>query len=225
MQNSSNTAFRLMLKLLKENLKHPLPGRDAQFMMTPKTHHMEQRFSFDEDSARKAAVLIMLYLKNDKIKTVLIKRTEYNGVHSSQISFPGGKYEKHDPSLYYTALREAQEEIGINITDIEKIGNISDLYIPPSNFLVTPFLAYTDKQLSFTKDPMEVESILEFELSQLIDDKFVEEKLVYSAGEINIVAPCFNINNSIIWGATAMMISELKIIIKNIPDIASILQS
>jgi len=225
MKNSSKTAFKRLITLLNEQLKLPLPGRNAQFIMTPKTPQMELRFSIDRDSAKKAAVLILLYSADNKIKTVFIKRTAYNGVHSSQISFPGGKFESTDQSLYETACRETYEEIGINTSDINYIGKISDLFIPPSNFLVSPFIAYTDTEPIFNIDPTEVEDILEVKLAQLFDESVVVEKHVYTSGSIDIIAPCFYLNSSTIWGATAMMISELKVIVKNIPEAGSILRS
>ncbi len=225
MKSTANKAFKHIIVLIKEQLKLPLPGKDAHYIMTPKSHNMEQRFSFDKDSVRKAAILMLLYLKDDEIKTVLIKRTAYNGIHSNQISFPGGKFEDYDLSLYDTACRETYEEIGINSKCVKYIGRISDLYIPPSNFLVSPFIAYTDEIPLFKTDPTEVESILEVGLGHLFDESVVVEKLVYTSGSINIIAPCYYINDTIIWGATAMMISELKVIIDNIPEAASILQS
>ncbi|MCD4680247.1 MAG: CoA pyrophosphatase [Bacteroidales bacterium] len=220
-----NISFNSFVDLLKKQIKLPLPGEDAQYIMAPKTHLMDQRLSIDHDSVKKAAVLILLYSSANEIKTVLIKRTAYNGVHSKQISFPGGKSEVSDKSLYHTACRETYEEIGIKTSDVKLIGKISDLYIPPSNFLVSPYIAHTNTYPLFRTDPTEVESILEVKLSHLLKDSVISEKEVYTAEKNNIKAPCFYINNAVIWGATAMMISELKIIINEIQNADSILLS
>lgn len=225
MGNITKTTFTRFINLLQDQLDRPLPGKYAQNIMIPKTHDSQMRFNFDEVSARNAAILIMLYLKNKSIYTVLIKRNSYPGVHSNQISFPGGKTEDEDKSLAHTACREAHEEIGIKIKSIGIIGNLSNLYIPPSNYLVSPFVAYYENIPVFHADHSEVERILEIKLSGILDERSLTEEIVYSSGKEKIKAPCFQINDNVIWGATAMIISELKVIINKNKELSSILQS
>lgn len=221
----NNTSFERFLVLLREQLQLPLPGKKAQLLMVPEIHRNNDSYGICDEYAKKAGILILLFSRNNSIKTILIKRTEYDGVHSKQISFPGGKHESLDKSLFHTACREAHEEIGIPCSEIELLGKISELYIPPSNFLVSPYIAFTDISPTFKGDPSEVESIIEIDLNSFLNSKTIVEKEVYSANNKPIVAPCFYINGYIIWGATAMIISEFITIIKTLPDIRTILRS
>jgi len=167
-----------------------------------------------EKNPRDAAVLILLYPnKENKINILLTKRASYNGTHSGQISFPGGKKEVNDMDLYQTAIREATEETGVLKSDITFIKQLSKTYIPPSNFWVHPFLAITNKTPIF-KPNYEVETIIEFPLKELLDDKNILIKKISTSYMKNADTPCFIFKNEIIWGATAMILSEIKDLIK-----------
>lgn len=158
---------------------------------------------------KKAGVLVLFYPDKGNTMLVFIRRAEYPGVHSGQISFPGGGREPQDASMTETALREAEEEIGINRRDVEVIGQLSDLFIPPSNFLVTPVVGYLDYRPAFHPDPGEVSGIIEISVADLLSERTVMEKEITVFPAMKLRVPCFYVNEQVIWGATAMMLSEL----------------
>jgi 8-oxo-dGTP pyrophosphatase MutT (NUDIX family) len=138
-----------------------------------------------------------------------MKRTEYPGVHSGQISFPGGGREPGDTDIVDTALRETEEEIGIKKESITTIGTLTDLYIPPSNFLVTPVIGYINERPVFHPDPEEVDEVVEVALEKIMDTNTKQEKEITIFPDIKIKVPSYYTNGHVIWGATAMMLSEL----------------
>lgn len=161
-------------------------------------------------NATRSAVLVLLYPRGDAATTVLIKRTAYEGVHSAQVSFPGGRHEEQDGDQYTTAVREAHEEIGIHPQGIEMIGPLTRLYIPPSKYLVYPFVASTEGRPDFTPDPHEVQQVIELDLETLLDDSRVRRKTMMLATGAVTEIPYFEIHGHEVWGATAMILSELK---------------
>lgn len=201
--------FNDFVNELKWQLDKPLPGFKAQIRMTSIDRSNESEFKAKYTTAKKGAVLIFLYPYKNSIYSVFIRRQEYEGVHSGQISFPGGRFEDSDKSLINTALREAKEEIGVDISRVEIIGQISKLYIPPSNFLVFPVIGITDERPDFFADNKEVKEILEIKFSNFLNDKNIDYKEITVFNKLKITAPCYNINGNIIWGATAMILSEL----------------
>ncbi|HSH50364.1 MAG TPA: CoA pyrophosphatase, partial [Bacteroidales bacterium] len=150
---------------LKEEFKKELPGEMAQNKMAPKIRRHFKTFS----KRRNAGILILLFAKNNQLYTVCIKRTEYNGAHSGQISFPGGKFEPGDQTLEQTALRESKEEIGIDPEKVSVLGKLTPLYIPVSNFYVLPFVGFYASAPKFNREPDEVEKIIEIPLSDLLN--------------------------------------------------------
>lgn len=162
------------------------------------------------ENARKAAVMMLFYPKNGIIHLVLIVRNSYPGVHSSQIAFPGGKAENNDSDFKATALRETHEEIGIHPDKIIVIRDFTSVFIPSSNFLVHPFLGISLTELEFTLQKEEVAGILEIPLSLLLDDSIITQKKLETSYAKSINIPCFQIEENLVWGATAMMLSELK---------------
>jgi 8-oxo-dGTP pyrophosphatase MutT (NUDIX family) len=165
-------------------------------------------------SARTAAVLILLYPKNNVMHLVLIVRNSYEGVHSSQIAFPGGKTEPFDTSLFETALRETHEEIGVLPEKIKLIKELTPLYIPPSNFMVHPFLGYCEEIITVIKNEREVSEIIEVPLTLLDDESIVSSVTISNSYMNKANVPAFLVEKQTIWGATAMMLSELKDIMK-----------
>ena len=158
---------------------------------------------------KKAAVLLYCYPKNDIMHLSLIKRTNYLGVHSGQISFPGGKYESEDKSLEKTAIRECFEELGTIIKTSNILTPLTPLYIPPSNFLVNPFVGHDNFYPKFSINSREVASLIEIPLFKLLELKIKQKKL--KKGPLKgIKVPCFIYQNHLIWGATAMILSEFK---------------
>jgi 8-oxo-dGTP pyrophosphatase MutT (NUDIX family) len=158
----------------------------------------------------------LFYPKNGRTHLVLIVRNSYQGVHSAQIAFPGGKYEPRDQIFENTALRETHEEIGIPPSSIEIKKAFTRLYIQPSNFMVYPFLGICKEEIVFIPDNNEVADIIELPLSVFLgDDIIVSVKITTSYAE-NIMVPAFKIKEHIVWGATAMMLNELKEVLKKV---------
>jgi len=154
---------------LEHRLQRPLPGRAAQLRMTSLARLHRLLNGSVPDDARLSSVLILLYPDHEAIAFPLMLRPEYRGVHSGQISLPGGKSEETDESIVYTALREAREEIGIDAGQVQVIGRLTEMYIPPSNFLVTPVVGFLPVRPVFRPDPGEVVRILEATLGELTD--------------------------------------------------------
>ena len=164
---------------------------------------------------RPGSVLILLYEKEGRILFPLIKRNEYKGAHSGQVSFPGGKAEAGEDAIE-TALREAEEEIGINPDTVSVVGRLSEFYVIPSNFLVTPVVASTSITPEFRPDPYEVQRILHADLADIVRDDAVKTKEIIAGGSFRLNAPHFEIEQEIVWGATAMMLNELRLVIQEI---------
>jgi 8-oxo-dGTP pyrophosphatase MutT (NUDIX family) len=137
-------------------------------------------------------------------------------VHSAQIAFPGGKYEIDDENFAYTALRETHEEVGIHPDKIQILKPFTQLYIPPSNFIVHPFLGISKDELVFVPQPSEVADIIELPLSVFLSDSIVVETKVPTSYSVESSVPAFKIENHIVWGATAMMLNELKEVLKEV---------
>lgn len=209
-QFSENKLFDTWIDSLKKKLKQPLPGEEAQFMMAPATRKLIQTPSV----AIPSSVLILLYPYQDEVYTVVMQRPDYDGAHSGQISLPGGKYEQNDMSMLDTALREAFEEIGVNRDDINIIGELTPLYIPPSNFIVYPFIGYMPSRPEFFADPSEVREIIEFRLQVLSQKECRTNRMLHLRNSMKIEAPGFLVNEHFIWGATAMIFSELMSVLE-----------
>lgn len=207
--------FDLFLNTVPKILKQTLSGEVAHHKMAP-PERKELMKNFAGSDFRKAAVLMLFYPKENKTHLALILRTSYNGVHSSQVAFPGGKVENFDANHQETALRETQEEIGISPKKISIVRPFSQIYIPPSNFMVYPFLGYATQELQFVLDPKEVAGIVEFPISELLNDASVVSKKMDTSYSESIEVPSFKINEHFVWGATAMMLSELKDILKSV---------
>ncbi len=188
-----------------------LPSTSAHIKMAPLERVKLIKEGFDNlDNTRKAAVMMLFYPKNEITHLVLIVRNSYPGVHSSQIAFPGGKAEEFDLDFKATALRETHEEIGIHPDKITVIRDFTSVYIPPSNFLVYPFLGISSTELEFTLQEEEVAGIVEIPLSLLLEDSIITMKTLETSYAKSIEVPCFQIEEHLVWGATAMMLSELK---------------
>ena len=196
----------------------PLPGQVSQFKMAPPFRkELLERSKEAINFAKKAGVLALIYPdKNYQASLVLILRKTYEGVHSGQVGFPGGKLEKHDSSLEMAALREANEEIGVPISEIKILKQLTELYIPPSNFYVQPYLGISRNNLSFYKEDSEVEEIIEVPLKHFFNDDLVISKTVSTSYNVDVEVPAFYLNEYIVWGATAMILSEIKDLLKQL---------
>lgn len=209
--------FDAFLKYLPKIAKENLIGEEAHEKMMPAERiTIFKNLDLDKIVARKACVLMLLYPKNNETYLVLILRNSYKGVHSSQIGFPGGKVENSDLSLEDTALRETFEEIGIDRKLITVIKSFTEIYIPPSNFKVYPFLGYSQEELTFVPDNREVSGIIEMPLSILLDEKILVTKTLSTSYMEEVGVPAFKFKNYYIWGATSQMLNELKEVIKKV---------
>jgi len=203
--------LNLVSDTLKKALQKPLPGEAAHAEMAPIGRQLRDIALKKHSNPKKSAVLVLLFPDGNEVKTVLMQRNAYKGVHSKQISFPGGKIEKQDKSLEQTALRETEEEIGVNQNEVIILGELTQLFIPPSGFLVNPFVGVCNSKPTFIPEEKEVSSLLFPTLNLLLDPK-TKTTGTFSSGisGFQITAPCFNIHNHLVWGATAMIISEFN---------------
>lgn len=212
---------------LKAALQEDLPGPLAHRKVAPADRVkgiIEQKWPED---AKRSAVTFLLFPKNNRIFTVFMKRPEYSGVHSGQVSLPGGQREYSDFSLKETAIREYFEETQVQLTSNHFLGQLTEFYIPPSNFLVQSFVAFIEELPPLIPEELEVDSLHEISLEDLFNPAcFTTEEIVIrnrSKNNYIIKAPCYKVKELTIWGATAMMISELEYIFKKY-DIPTILQ-
>lgn len=207
--------FQDFLKYVPNIIPVKLPAVESHLKMAPK-ERIEGLKNLDVNALnpRMAGVMMLFYPKQEKTHLVLIVRNTYEGIHSAQIAFPGGKFEKDDFNFENTALRETHEEVGIEREKIEIVKNFSPMYIPPSNFLVHPFLGIAREELSFYPDIREVAGIIELPLSIFLNDEIIIEARLSTSYGANILVPAFNIQNHVVWGATAMILSELRDVLK-----------
>lgn len=191
---------------LRNRLQNELPGWQAQSNMATRVHR-EARIK-PPAVTRKAGVMILLYPDKDQLWMPLIQRTTYRGVHSGQMALPGGKIDPEDDDITETALRETREEIGVDVKRDQVLGILSDLYIPPSNIMVTPIVAMISQKPTYQPEPSEVADTFDISLEDLLKPEHVSELEVARFNDTPLEAPAFVIRERIIWGATAMMLSE-----------------
>lgn len=207
--------FEKLIEVLNPEKTFSLPGEEAQFKLSPLGRATKEKALKQATQIRKSAVLILFYPHEGDTYISMIRRNDYRGIHSGQISFPGGKVEDHDEDHMATAYRETEEEIGVSKKELNHLGELTDLFIPPSNFLVKPYMAYSEKRPVYDPDPREVQEVLEVPLSHLMEPKNVVETTVISGyRNMRIKTRGIQFNDHLIWGATAMMISELNVLIK-----------
>ncbi len=208
--------FDEFVHLTPKIAKVSLPATVSHLKMSPVERRLQLlNHDYNVEVAREAAVMMLIYPQNDTAMIALIVRNSYKGVHSSQVAFPGGKVEK-DESLLNAALRETYEEIGVDPKDIKIVCSFSNVFIPPSNFNVFPFLGFCTSQPKFIPDPREVAAMALFPLSDILDDNSLTMQNVIASYSTDIVVPAFKLGETVIWGATAMMLQELKDVVKSL---------
>ena len=210
-----NYMYRTLIDRLSARLKQALPSALAHDPLRavpvgnviPKFEH--------KLPPKPGSVLILLYEREGEIFFPLIKRPEYNGAHSGQVSLAGGKAEKGEDTIQ-TALREAEEEIGIDPAQVQVIGRLSDFFVIPSNFLVTPVVASFQGEPVFRPDPHEVVRILHGSINDLVREDAIRVREITAAGRYRMNAPHFEIEEEVVWGATAMMLNEFRFVLQEI---------
>lgn len=204
--------YSSILKYLEEALQRELPGLEAHAKMLPPGRRLKT-MEDELASVKQSSILLLLFPEGEQIYTCLTKRPPTMTFHPGQISFPGGKVEKEDLSAEMTALREAREEIGIDTSNIRMLGKLTDLYVEVSKFSIQPFLAWADKKPEFRLNVGEVEDLILFPLSDFVSNENISEtELDTITGPLRI--NYYPFNDEIIWGATAMILSELIEILK-----------
>ncbi|GAA4239588.1 CoA pyrophosphatase [Postechiella marina] len=208
--------FNKFLDSISKIKNIPLPGEVSQLKMVPPfRQELVKKQKKAKKKVKHAGVLALFYPDEiNKTKFILILRKTYKGVHSAQVAFPGGKLEPQDPSIEYAAVRETFEEVGVPIQDIEVVKPITQVYIPPSNFYVQPFIGIVKSTPNFIKQEYEVERLIEVDLKYFLEDERVILNTVNTSYSVDVEVPAFKLNNYIVWGATAMMLSEIKDLLK-----------
>lgn len=201
------------IEQLSRSLKETLPGPGSQSKMAPGI-----RLGNNHDHYRNAAVLIILYPKENRWHLVLMKRPEYSGVHSNQVSLPGGIHEATDTDLGVTALREAREELGIDDKKIRLLGQLSKLEIPVSGIEVSPYIGVYSETPVFHPEPAEVSYLIEVALSDLLSHDTVKEEIRTILCKV-VKVPFFQVGAEQIWGATAMILSEFNDVVRNLEGV------
>ncbi len=201
--------FESLILRLERALKAPLPGKLAQMNMSPLPVDMRRFEPILPENHRKSGVLILFYPDSMGAFFPLIKRPEYPGFHSGQVAFPGGKMEITDENIVQTALREAEEEVGVDRSKVHVLGSLSDLYIPTSNFLVSPVIGFLESRPEFIPEEKEVSRIIQTELPLLFNPEIRKRKILTLGQNINLDTPFYEIDGEMVWGATAMILSEL----------------
>ncbi|MDG1731294.1 MAG: CoA pyrophosphatase [Algibacter sp.] len=210
--------FEEFLKSVSKIKNIQLPAETSHLKMVPPFRRellKQQQEAIKK--AKHAGVLALFYPdKKEQTKFILILRKTYKGVHSAQVAFPGGKLEAQDTSLQDTALRETYEEVGVPIEAVQVVRKISQVYIPPSNFYVQPFIALTQVMPKFIKQDDEVEALIEVSLKHFLDKQSLITQKVKTSYSVEVEVPAFKLNDYVVWGATAMMLSEIKDLLKQL---------
>lgn len=201
---------------LSERLSAPLPGWKIQQEMSV-THRGKLTFDINTDTPPvESSVLIMLFEKEGEYYFPLIKRALYPGIHSGQIGLPGGKTEPEDFSRIETALRETEEEIGVNSKRIKVIGLLSRLHVQASNYNVQPVIGIYSDIPEYLPDPGEVSEVIECKVKGLLNSTTKKEKELLVRNRYRVLAPYYDIAGHVVWGATAMILNEFKAIIQTL---------
>ena len=205
-------SFESQIGALRNRLEKTLPGLSAHLTMAPGLRKTPDLLSISNKPCRQAGVLALLYPQQDQSPAVLLtKRREDLPEHAGQISFPGGRQEAQE-TLVQTALRETEEEIGLAATHIQVIGALSPIYIDVSNYCVHPFVGFLEyAPSSFTIQEDEVQKVLPLSIAELASPTNKRKETRILRGH-PVEVPFFFVNQEVVWGATAMILAELLMI-------------
>ena len=207
------SSINRLVKLLEERLKEPLPGTSAH-LITKVQSKIEFNFPESSKDAKKASVLILLFPYSNNIHFFLTQRTLAVEHHKGQISLPGGTCEKNEKTIN-TALRETEEEIGVDKNEVEIIGELTPFFTPTSGFIVHPFIGWCNRRPKTNKQTDEVHTLFSASLSQLLNDQILElENWNLRGYEAKV--PFYNFDGHKVWGVTAAILSEFKLILNDL---------
>ncbi len=198
---------------LKRRLELSLPGNESHEIMRPSLINGERIRFNNSRKPRDGAVLILFYEKDGQLRFPLIQRPPYNGPHGGQISLPGGKWEDGDQDLFQTALREAEEEIGIHANKTTVLGSLSSFAVPASNHQVLPVIGLYPEIPIYQPDDIEVDEVVDVALDELIDESNLKRTEIVVGNNVRLDSPYFDLGKKVVWGATAGMLSELRHIV------------
>jgi 8-oxo-dGTP pyrophosphatase MutT (NUDIX family) len=207
--------FDAFAKKLANAFGHPLPGKVGQQQLKPYLKISRQMDAPQLLKPKTAAVMSLLFPVAGIPHMLFIERPMYDGVHSGQIAFPGGRVERNDSTTLDAALRETEEEIGIPKTAIRVAGALTEVYVLASNFMVHPFAGIVEALPELVLDEKEVASVLQVPLYAFFEKDVLKEKPIKNSLGFTLMAPYYDLNGKVLWGATAMMVSELCAVIRN----------
>lgn len=206
--------FDELTRFLEKRVQLSMPGDVAHLKMKPKMSNGSPLNLKHSTPPRKGGVLILLYEDEGKVHFPLIQRPNYDGIHSGQMALPGGRYEEEDQDQYQTALRETNEEIGVDHNKIEIIGSLSEFFVAASNYMVLPVIGKIDFKPKFIPEPREVSEIVTPPIIHLVDPMRLKEKEITVRKDFKLQCPYYDLEGRTVWGATAMMLSEMVEILK-----------
>ncbi|MEO9871412.1 NUDIX hydrolase [Ekhidna sp.] len=210
--------FDELTRFLEKRVQLPLPGNSAHELMKPRLPNGAPIKMNHASNPRKGGVLILLYRDGENTYFPLIQRPHYEGIHSGQMALPGGRFEEWDGNQYETALRETREEIGVQEGKVEIIGSLSEFFVAASNYMVLPVIGKIDHKPGFIPEPREVADIVTPAVQDLINPTNLKEKEIIVQSGFKMQCPYFELQGRTVWGATAMMLSELVEILKEFGD-------
>lgn len=206
--------FDELTRFLEKRVRLSMPGNTAHQMMKPKMANGAPLNLKHSTPPRKGGVLILLYEDDGVVRFPLIQRPNYEGIHSGQMALPGGRYEEEDKNQYQTALRESNEEIGVDQNEVEVIGSLSEFFVAASNYMVLPVIGKITAKPTFIPEPREVDEIVTPSVNHLVDPKRLKEKEITVSSGFKMHCPYYDLEDRTVWGATAMMLSEMVAILK-----------
>ena len=209
--------FSERISALRNITTNNLPGEQAHSDLMPVNRPFSSQVKMNAQDFRQSAVAMVLYEDGNELMSLLIQRPFYEGVHSRQIAFPGGKRDPEDPNIEFTARRECMEEVAIPMEDLSLLGRLTDVYIPTSKFIVSPHLFAVDSLPDLIPDEREVDEIIPFNVSRLLEaDSINYTDMNFGNGFKQKNVPYFAIEDKIVWGATGMILCEFRTILRQI---------
>lgn len=174
-----------------------------------------QKQPYNVTTERRAGVLLMFYPKRGAPHVLFTKRSKEVAEHKGEISFPGGAYDPEDETILQTALRESREELGLNVNELEILGELDDVYVPPTRFLITPFIAFAREPPKPRPSASEISEVIEIPVSELLDPSILREEL-RGAGGMKRYLQFYNYEDHVIWGATARILKQFLDLVSSI---------